>query len=538
MHVILNRIVMKKNYQYISLFLGTVFALAMTSCTKNFEKYNTNPDRLSASQSASIAATSFGPIQQAIFADYQRAQNLSADGYAGYLQPGIAFAGDQNNLTYVMVDGWNSTGFSDQYNQIMSPIHAIATTTTLKSTNPEMWAVLLLTQVEAMDRVTDRFGPIPYTKVATSLTTAPYDDQQTIYQTFFKQIDTAVANLKPYISANGKNTLGSNDYIYGGNYAEWLKFANSLRLRLAMRIVKVDAVTAEAQAKIALADSGGLLTTPADDAAVAQTGGRENDLHQISGDWNNTNMDAAIETYMVGYNDPRLPIYFQPAQSGAGSAYQGKYLGIRTGSVIGKDQGTYSFFANVNTAQTFQFTTPQLIMTAAEVWFLRAEAALRGWSAENVQTDYETGIQTSMTQWGVSIGSYLSDATSTETDFADPLNSANNISAVSNITIKWDNSATQEQKLERIITQKWLAIFPDGQEAWADYRRTGYPKLFPVANNFSGGTINTTTQIRRLPFWSQEYTNNNAAVTHAVALLGGPDNGNTRLWWDVDKANF
>jgi hypothetical protein len=93
--------------------------------------------------------------------------------------------------------------------------------------------------------------------------------------------------------------------------------------------------------------------------------------------------------------------------------------------------------------------------------------------------------------------------------------------------------------LERIITQKWIAIYPDGQEAWADYRRTGYPRLFPVVNNFSGGTISTTTQIRRLAYPSNEYTTNSVAVNAAVAnLLGGPDNGGTRLWWDTGGSNF
>ena len=537
---------MKRHYKYskhitgnkLGFVLVSVMALALTACTKNFEKYNTNPNSLSKSQSASIASTAFGPMEQAIYSNYQRAQNLSADGYSGYMQPGIAFGGDRNNLTYAMNDGWNTTGFNDQYTLVMSPVHAIATTTTIKQTNPEMWAVALLIQVEAMDRVTDRFGPIPYTKVGTSLTTAPYDDQPTVYQTFFKQIDTAVTNLKAYIAANpGKSSLGTNDYIYAGNYAEWLKFANSLRLRLAMRIVKIDAATAQAQAVEALNDSGGTLLTPTDDAAIAQTGGRENDLHQISGDWNNTNMSAAIESYMVGYNDPRLSVYFQPAQAGAG-AYAGQFVGIRAGSLIGSNQSTYSNFANLNTTQTFQFSTPQLIMTAAEVWFLKAEAALRGWTAASVQSNYEAGIAASMNQWGVSIGTYLSDGTSTEANFTDPLNTVNNANALSTITIKWDNSATQEQMLERIITQKWLAIFPDGQEAWADYRRTGYPKLFPVVNNFSGGTISTDVQVRRLPYPSSEYTTNGAAVNNAVKLLGGPDNGGTRLWWDVNKANF
>jgi hypothetical protein len=157
-----------------------------------------------------------------------------------------------------------------------------------------------------------------------------------------------------------------------------------------------------------------------------------------------------------------------------------------------------------------------------------------------VQTNYTTGITTSFQQWGVSSGSYLTDAVSTQTNYVDPKNPVNNATALSTITIAWDPAASNETKLERIITQKWIAIFPDGQEAWADYRRTGYPRLFPVVNNTSGGTINTTDQIRRLDYPQSEYTSNGAAVASAVqSLLGGPDAGGTRLWWDVaNKGNF
>jgi len=537
---------MKKNFKSIlqvpskkhSLILGAVIALALTGCTKNFEKYNTNPNALTSAQSNIIAPTAFGPMEQAIYSNYQRAQNLSADCYSGYMQSGIDF-GTQNNVTYVMNDGWNSTGFNDEYNLVMAPIHALATTTSVKSKNPEMWGVALLIQVEAMSRVTDRFGPIPYSKVATSLVTAPYDDQQSVYQQFFKQIDTAVTNLKAYIATNPtKSSLGASDYIYGGNYTEWLKFANSLRLRLAMRIVKADAATAQQQAEKAMADPGGLLTVPTDDAAIAQTGGRENDLHQICGDWQNTNLNASLQTFLVGYNDPRLAIYATPATANAGYNLAGQYVGLRLG-LTESANGNYKLYAALNTTTTFAFATPQLIMTAAEVWFLKAEAALRGWAgAGTAQTDYEQGITTSMSQWGANIGNYLSDATSTEAAYTDPANSANNSPAISTITIKWDPTATQEQQLERIITQKWLAIFPDGQEAWSDWRRTGYPQLFTTANNLSGGVVNSQTGARRLPYPSSEQTTNTAAYHNAVSLLGGADNAGTRLWWDVNKANF
>ena len=89
--------------------------------------------------------------------------------------------------------------------------------------------------------------------------------------------------------------------------------------------------------------------------------------------------------------------------------------------------------------------------------------------------------------------------------------------------------------MERIITQKWIAAFPNGQEAWTEFRRTGYPKLFPVAVNNSGGTVDTDVQIRRLPFARSEYTLNPDNIQKAIQLLGGQDNGGTRVWWDVEN---
>lgn len=89
-----------------------------------------------------------------------------------------------------------------------------------------------------------------------------------------------------------------------------------------------------------------------------------------------------------------------------------------------------------------------------------------------------------------------------------------------------------EEKLERIITQKWIALYPDGQEAWTEFRRTNYPKIFPVKVNNSGGTIDTKVQVRRITFPQSEYDNNTEEVSKAVGLLGGPDTGGTKLWWD------
>ena len=180
------------------------------------------------------------------------------------------------------------------------------------------------------------------------------------------------------------------------------------------------------------------------------------------------------------------------------------------------------------------------LMTAAEVYFLRAEAALRGWSAGgSAQSFYESGIKTSFEQWKAGdANSYIGNNTNKPAGYTDPRNAANNATAIATTTVKWNDAASNEEKLEKIITQKWLAVFPEGLEAWSEYRRTGYPKLFPVVTNSSGGTIDTETQIRRLPYPQNEYDTNVSELNKGIQLLGGQDNGGTRLWWDVKKGNF
>ncbi len=101
-----------------------------------------------------------------------------------------------------------------------------------------------------------------------------------------------------------------------------------------------------------------------------------------------------------------------------------------------------------------------------------------------------------------------------------------------------DTNGSNEVKLEKIVSQKWIAMFPEGQEAWTEFRRTSYPKLFPVVHNNSNGTIDTEIQIRRLAYPATEYTTNPVEIQKGLQFLGGADNGGTRLWWDKDSPNF
>jgi hypothetical protein len=113
-----------------------------------------------------------------------------------------------------------------------------------------------------------------------------------------------------------------------------------------------------------------------------------------------------------------------------------------------------------------------------------------------------------------------------------------NSSAMSEVTPRWDDAKTDEERFEKICTQRWIAVFPEGMNGWAIVRRTGYPKLFPVLKNDSQGVISTELGVRRLAYTEREKLNNPDGYMQAVQLLGGPDNGATRIFWDIDKPNF
>ncbi len=231
---------------------------------------------------------------------------------------------------------------------------------------------------------------------------------------------------------------------------------------------------------------------------------------------------------MTGYNDPRLAQYFMPAIDVDVLNSGFTYKGIRQGIAIA-EKPTYQRHSKIKV----NASTPAILMTSAEVFFLRAEGALRSWNMDGTAQElYEAGITNSMAQWGASIGDYLSND-NVAAPFVDPLNPANNMAAVNLVSPKWDESASMDIKQQKISTQKWLAIFPEGVEAWTEVRRTGYPKLLPIVVNNSAGVIPTNLGVRRLPYPDSERELNAAEYSKAVNYLGGADNGATKLWWDV-----
>jgi len=526
-------------------------ALTIASCKKNFENINTNPvgvadkDLISDYNDLRLF---FQQAQRSIINfsgggdpnSYQFQQNLGADNFSGYFMSPHPFNGGRNYTNYFLIPGWSDEVFKVGYLNIMANIVKLKKNG-IDQTYPSVWGVAELVKVAAMSRVTDTYGPIPYSTVGLK-TNNPYDSQKDIYYSFFTELDDAQAKIAAFVKT-GKSlpfNFGDFDLVYNGNLNTWLKYANSLRLRLALRIVKVDPAKAKLEGEKALSADGGLLTSPADNMTVKVIGaGFTNPLVFISQDWGDNRMNASIESYLKGYADPRLPKYFDKSID---KTFASQYKGIRIGAaIVAKDD--YIGYSNMNIndgAPSFSKASSVQIMTAAEVYFLRAEAALRGWAnAGSAQAMYEQGISTSFQQWNAGDATaYIANNTNVPVAYIDPKNVLNNAASPTTITVKWDNGASDEQKLERVITQKWLAIYPEGQEAWSEFRRTGYPKLFPVVQNNSGGTISTDIQIRRLNYPQNEYNTNSTELNKGIQLLGGPDNGGTRLWWDVAKGNF
>lgn len=521
------------------LLMGAI--LNFSSCTKSFESFNKDPfgstDKDLEGDFAIVAAQ-LQQAQRSIYLyqpvpTFQLQQNLLGDVYSGYLMPPTPFGGNINNCTYNLIDGWITASWTTAYYNVMNP--CVKAGLFSKEKFPETFALAKILQVEGMHRVSDIYGPIIYTKYnqPNAEGGVDFDSQKDAYYAFFADLKEAIAILNPIKNNTASVLFAKSDLVYGGKYAQWLKLANSLRLRLAIRISNIDEAKAKAEGEAALSDPGGLLEIPADNFAV-NIGSTTHPLNTISASWGDTRMGAPVESILGGYNDPRLEKYFQKATD---PAVAGSFKGIRNGiNIDAKDRYLgYSSLAPLE--------SNILLMTAAEAWFLRAEAAVRGWTgAGDAGTNYNNGIRQSFAQYKLDAqaNAYINDAASKPKAYIDPKaitagqNDVTSGPHLSTITIKWDDGAVKESKIERILTQKWIAMFPEGQEAWSEFRRTGYPRLFPVIVNNSNGTIDTEKFIRRAVFPGSEYSVNGKAIEKAITTLKvAKDVGGTPLWWDI-----
>ncbi len=512
-----------------SLF-GIIFLLS--SCTKKYADINTDRNTIATIGAAELPFLFARAQKEATPSiwNYQIAQNLFADQYAQYIA---------NTATYFPSDrlvirmDWVGAAFNPIYTDVVPQLQSIFTAADPASAE---YALANVLWVVAFHKITDYWGPIPYFKAGTPGNSVAYDPQDKIYDDFFKRLGAAVTVLKGKTS---EKPYGDFDLMYSGDVNKWIKFANTLRLRLALRISKVDPARAKTEAEAAYA-AGVLTDSPGDDAYIKRSEtGRDNNGLSIMSDWNEFRMSASMESVLKGYSDPRMPVYFLPAEK------TGTFEGHRNGlTSTQQTQNINKYDANSHVGPRWtnadvyaggikgHLATPQNVMSTAEAYFLRAEGALLGWNmGSNAKQLYEDGITNSMKQWGIANNTVITNyinGISTPVAPNDFLNSP----PMTNIPVKFDAGNITIQR-EQIATQKWLAMFPDGHEAWADYRRSRALKLYPVANSDNPDITNTATQwIRRIPFLESEKQNNKVEVDKAVQLLNGPDKVTTPLWWD------
>ena len=522
-----------KRYILNTLMWG-VLALGASGCTEKYLDINSNPyepgdlnpdDYALGSAMNNLAGT-------VVSADVNTAQFtdcLLGGPCGGYFADSGAWAFSISNFN--ATNDWTRVFMmSDQIIPVLYSNLNQVQIVSQNTDNPVPYAIAMIIKVAAMSRVTDTYGPIPYTQIGVDgRVTVPYDSQETVYNAFFDELDEAIATL----SENSSSALvPTADYVYSGNVQQWIKFANSLKLRLAMRISYANPAKAREMAESAVNQEFGVIESNEDNAAWHYFGSITNPLFTaINYNGDESRPSAEIVCYMNGYNDNRRASYFVNED---GAFDSDVYVGLRR-SIDRTDEARAYFPSysaiNVSANDAIQW------MNAAEVAFLRAEGvAVFGFNLGGTAKDfYEQGIRLSFAQWGASgEDDYIEDDRSVPQTYTDPAGLNSYASTISDITIKWDESASTEEKQERIITQKWIANWMLGSEAWADYRRTGYPRLIPAqaAGNKSGGVVDSNRGARRMPYPSEENANNYENVQYARDhYLNGPDNMATDVWW-------
>ncbi len=516
------------------IFYTIILALGFLACTDNFEEANRDHFRISDAeldQDFNRLGSPFQGLLSNLFG-HQIEEDLCHDNWVRHLGTPTPFVGGVNNTTYY--PRWNSY-WGRIYGSVMSPAAQV-----IKQSDEggyevfSAWAKLL--QAYGISKLTVFHGPVIYSNFGISGEAHIYDSEPDLYNQLFADLDA----IQAIFNANSDYAgLKKFDASYNGDMEKWSKFINSLRLRLAIRISKVAPALAKTQGEKAL--KGGLISSNGDNFTVSLYGGKI-PMNVICFEWGDTRMGSGMESFGIGLKDNRIKSYFAPASDN--TLYPDHpdwpYKGIHSGAHLdAKDQRlTYS---TIN--ESFKSVSSRRSFTYSEVCHLKAEAALREWAdAGDAKENYEEGIKASFADWGAGgVDAYLADATSTPIDYVDPKEPKNNFTSRSTVTVAWNEADSDELKLEKIITQKYLNGFSNANEVWADHRRTGYPKLPYNTKNDSNadyGVIAADDFLKRWPFPNGERNNNQDGVADATSKMGGPDEIGTRLWWDTGGSNF
>ncbi len=507
---------------------------------------------------------------------YQYSNANSVDVFAGYMTVSRSDFqyGPALNNTYQWPNGYYGSACT------MGPTSALYNTYTYAERLgvPEYKAIAQIVYGITALRAVNNAGCVPYEDNRRLKVSRPlkYSSQEETYNLILADLNEAIKTLKdrqPNKEAlmpiegeaydKGDATLAYSEY----NWEKWVKLANTIKLRIALYLSKPNPTEAEKIATEVAGDEIGLLE---DDFGPAwKQGNTQHPVYQISaskdGGWADSRMSASAENILKRTGSPLISRFFTKnidkisgvgtgADKGKGAKKEANYYGIRQGTNVGiktTGQGYYNFS---EVAPSFKYV--RLVWVCKEeVIFMKAEAALRWGLFGDPKALYEEGIRSTLTKYEVAgeADKYLAQTSvvqekvagkAQDIDYIDPYNNKNSLPGRLNICVKWDDSDSKEVKLEKLITQKWIAIFPNGYEAWTDYRRTGYPRLFPSVQAWQGSpSFPVELQLRRIPHDESDeniqlYDLPNIEKALTIFGVPGQNAGGQRLYFEGDPTTY
>lgn len=482
-----------KNIKY--LFLAALF-ISLTACTADFEEINTNPN-------APIEVQPSLLLRQVIYdyGDEMAYEGFVAGNLLGQYFTAIDFnLFDRHSLMEPQVGGnpWPVLYTNLRDNElILEQVKANSALAVYEGPALIMKAYLSMA-------LTDIFGDVPYSealKGAQGEVTPVYDDQAAIYT----DAGGILANLEAGIAAL-ENYQGSiplmGDILFDGELNGWVRFANSLRIKALLRIADQIAVGSDLQA---IYDAGNYLTTNEQNATFDFTDGQPNNFRMANlraGDFNLFIMSATMQEILTELNDPRQAVWFRPIGN---DPTQTQYQGLLNGPDASQTSISVADYSLTGTV--FRENTGALdanFLTAWETHFLLAEAAERNLISADAKALYDLAVEQAFAYWKTPLpADYLSTGAAA-----------------------YGNNGAD--KIEQIITQKWLANIINGYEGWIEYRRTGFPALKTIAASLNNDLIPV-----RMPYPTEEAALN--ASNYSAAAAATDDNSiNSRVWWDVN----
>ncbi|MFC2449827.1 MAG: SusD/RagB family nutrient-binding outer membrane lipoprotein [Flavobacteriaceae bacterium] len=470
--------------KYAVLLALTATPLVITSCRQELD-INVDPNNPSqASLSGLLSASQVG-FAFALGGEGTRMPASIVQHYAGHRAQPLDYA--QYRITSSATDGtWTAL-----YNTLMDMKEM--ENKAAASGNQAYLGVSKILQAHAFSVITDLFGDIPFSQALQGRTniTPVYDKQEDIYPALITMIDEGVAALTA-----ATETI-SGDIVYGGDVTKWKKYGNSLKLRL---LNHLSSRQPNAAANF-LTTNPSLIDTSVDDAKVlfGSVASNANPIYQF--DVLSGRKDQAVASTIVdkmkALSDPRVSVYFEPV-AGNALGLKGQYLGNAPGNDTEDSQKNR--YSRVGSAYA-SIKAPVVLMSAAEVNFIKAEVYYRASNAASAQAAYQAAI----TQDFAALG----------------LSSSSAATYLANANVAYNGT------LQRIMEQKWITMFQASYESWVDWRRTGFPVLTPAANNMTSNVIP-----RNLPYPEVEI-NSNRANLEAGPGIPIPYTGlSNRVWWD------